>query len=52
MTNVPGVKAGEAVEVIVLRKSRGEKVYPLRGTNAVYRFPFEPAIPDADREQP
>ncbi len=49
--NVPGVKAGQDVEVIVLFKATGEKSYPLRGTAGVYRLPFDPAIPESDWER-
>jgi hypothetical protein len=49
---VPGVHAGEEVEVIVLLKQPRVKSYPLRGTLGIYNKPFEPAIPTADWEAP
>jgi len=46
--NVPGVHAGDAVEVTVVRKLLAAKTYPLRGLGARYLHPFEPAIPLSD----
>jgi len=48
--DVPGVHAGDAVEVIVLHRSTRTKSYPLRGTPCTYANPFEPAIPESDWE--
>jgi len=48
--NVPGVHAGDAVEVIVLLRSPRSKSYPLRGTPCAYPNPFDPAIPESDWE--
>ena len=45
---VPGIKAGEAVEVIVLRRAPRAKLYPLRATRGVYVAPFDAAIPESD----
>ena len=48
---VEAVRAGERVEVIVLRLSlTSGNDYPLRGTSARYDRPFEPAIPEGDWE--
>jgi hypothetical protein len=49
--DVPGVFAGDAVEVIVLLQSTRTKSYPLRGTPCTYPNPFDPAIPESDWEQ-
>ncbi len=47
---VPGIHAGQEVEVIVLLKQSPAKSYPLRRTRGVYKSPFEPAIPPSDWE--
>jgi len=49
--DVPGVHAGDAVEVIVLLRSPRAKAYPLRGTPYTFPNPFDPAIPESDWEQ-
>ncbi len=48
---IPGVFAGDEVEVIVLKRSLRAKSYPLRGTPCWFPNPFEPAIPEFDWEQ-
>lgn len=45
---VPGVRAGEEVEVIVLLKHPRAKSYPLRGTGGKFKAPFEAVIPPSD----
>ena len=45
---VPGIRAGDEVEVIVLRKAPRARAYPLRTTTAFFPAPFDPVIPGSD----
>lgn len=46
----PDLKAGEEVEVIVLRQPKrdADSRYPLRGTPFRYDEPFAPVVPPSD----